>query len=124
MQDNDFFSIDKFVEFGMGMSIAQQMVRTMNQTMQNMYVPGAMNPMQQTGTTPQNLPQPQVFYAIIEGNSVGPLSDAEVIRLMADKRITKDTLVWKPGMKEWQPVERTPEVLKLVLLTPPAMPQR
>ena len=124
MQDNDFFSINKLVEFGMGMSIAQQMVNTMNNTMQNMHIPGTMNPMQQIGTTPQNLPQPQVFYAIIEGNSVGPLSDAEVIRLIADKRITKDTLVWKPGMKEWQTVERTPEVLKLVLLTPPAMPEK
>ena len=124
MDNNNFFSIDRLVEFGMSMAVAQQMVNSMNHTIQNMHIPGAMNPMQQTGTTPQNLPQPQVFYAIIEGNSVGPLSDAEVIRLIADKRITKDTLVWKPGMKEWQPVEKTPEVLKLVLLTPPAIPQK
>jgi len=33
-----------------GIAVAQQMVKTMNSAMQNMYVPGAMNPIQ---TTPQ-----------------------------------------------------------------------
>ena len=48
MDNNSFFSIDKLVEFGMGMAIAQQMVQTMNKSMVDMHIPGAMNPMSNT----------------------------------------------------------------------------
>jgi hypothetical protein len=53
MDDSSFFSMDRLVEFGMGMTVAQQMVKTMNQSMTNMHVPGAMNPMEK--------PQQQFF---------------------------------------------------------------
>ena len=56
MDDNSFYSIDRLVEFGMGMAVAQQMTQSMNQTMKNMYVPGAMNPMQTPAET--------TFYAV------------------------------------------------------------
>lgn len=126
MDNNNFFSIDRLIEFGMSMAVAQQMVQTMNQTMQSMYIPGTMNPMtqaQSSQTAPMPQPLPQVFYVVINGNSVGPLSETEVMKLISSKQITKDTYVWKPGMSEWQTVENTPEVLKLVLLAPPAFNQ-
>ncbi len=41
MNDNNFFSVDRLVEFGMGMAMAQQMVNMMNQSMKQMYVPGS-----------------------------------------------------------------------------------
>ena len=126
MDNNNFFSIDRLIEFGMSMAVAQQMVQTMNQTMQSMYIPGTMNPMTQaqpSQATPMPQPLPQVFYVVINGNSVGPLSETEVMKLISSKQITKDTYVWKPGMSEWQTVENTPEVLKLVLLAPPAFNQ-
>lgn len=126
MDNNNFFSIDRLIEFGMSMAVAQQMVQTMNQTMQSMYIPGTMNPMtqaQHSQAAPMPQPLPQVFYVIINGNSVGPLSETEIIKLISSKQITKDTYVWKPGMSEWQTVENTPEVLKLVLLAPPAFNQ-
>lgn len=126
MNNNNFFSIDRLIEFGMSMAVAQQMVQTMNQTMQSMYIPGTMNPMTQAQSSqvaPMPQPLPQVFYVIVDGNSVGPLSETEVMKLISSKQITKDTYVWKPGMSEWQTVENTPEVLKLVLLAPPAFNQ-
>jgi hypothetical protein len=42
MNEDSFFSMDRLVEFGMGMVIAQQMVKTMNQSITNMHIPGAM----------------------------------------------------------------------------------
>ena len=126
MDNNNFFSIDRLIEFGMSMAVAQQMVQTMNQTMQSMYIPGTMNPMTQaqlSQAAPMPQPLPQVFYVVINGNSVGPLSETEVMKIISSKQITKDTYVWKPGMSEWQTVENTPEVLKLVLLAPPAFNQ-
>ena len=112
VMDNKFFSMDKLLEFGLSMAVAQQMVNTMNQTMQNMYVPGAMNPM-----------QPRVnhtYYVVLDNKQSGPYSEQELSRLIADKKVTKDTYVWEPGMLDWQKVENTPDVLKLVALTPPA----
>ncbi len=123
MDNNYFFSIDRLVEFGMSMAVAQQMVNMMNQSMQNMYIPGTMNPIpqpqpSQKAALPQ--PLPDIFYVIIDGNSVGPLSETEIMKLIASKQITKDTYVWKPGMTKWETIEHSPEVLKLVLLAPPA----
>lgn len=123
MDNNNFFSTDRLVEFGLGMAMAQQMVNIMNQTMQNMYIPGTMNPMQALNSSQLPPPDvhtlPQIYYAIIKGIQIGPLSETETIKLISSKQIIKDTYVWTPGLRDWQTVENTPEVLKLVLLVPP-----
>jgi hypothetical protein len=80
MNDDGFFSINRLVEFGMG--IAQQMVNTMNSAMTNMNVPGSLNPMQTA---------PQFYYAMIEGNQAGPFSGQELSRLISEKKIVKET---------------------------------
>ena len=111
MENSSFYSIDRLVEFGMSLAVAQQMTRTMNQTMREMYIPGTMSPM------PSSLPQ--VYHVVLEGQQAGPFTEQEVMRLIADHRITKETLVWIPGMPAWQAVEKVPQVLRLVSLTPP-----
>lgn len=113
MDQNNFFSIDRLLEFGMGMAVANQMITTMNQAMQGMYVPGV-----------SNCPQPQLpkqmYYAILDGSQAGPFSEEELTRLITNKKINKDTYIWKPGMKEWAKAETLPDVLRLVALAPPA----
>ena len=115
MNEDSFFSINRLVEFGMGMAMAQQMVKTMNAAMTDMHVPGAMNPMQ-TAT-------PQFYYAIIEGNQAGPFSEQELSRLIAEKIISRETYIWKPGLVQWEIAEKLPDVLKLVALSPPPFSQ-
>jgi len=115
MGDNNFYSVDRLMEFGMSLAISQQMVKSMNEMMRNMHIPGAMNPMHKS--TPQD--DSFIFYAIIDGKQAGPFSETELIRLIAEKKIIKETYVWMPGMKDWQLAENTPSVLKLVALTPP-----
>ena len=115
MGENNFYSIDRLVEFGMSMAISKQMVKSMNDMMVNMRVPGSMNPMQ-----PNTLQQrDQVFYAMIDGKQAGPFFETELARLISDKKIVKETHVWMPGLKDWQLAENTPSVLRLVALTPP-----
>lgn len=114
MNDNSFFSIDRLVEFGLGMSMAQQMVQTMNQSMQQMHVPGSI----QTMPTPQIQP----FYVAVDGQSVGPLTEGDFTRLVVNKQVTKDTLVWMPGMLGWKPIEQVPSILKIIALAPPPIP--
>jgi len=115
MDDNNFFSIDRLLEFGMGMAVAQQMVKTMNDSMSNMYVPGAMNSMERS--------EQRLFYAMLEGKQVGPLSEQELARLVAEKKVAKETYIWMPRLTTWKMAEQIPEVLRLVALSPPPFPE-
>ena len=115
MNDDSFFSIDRLVEFGMSIAIAQQMVQTMNSAMTTMHVPGSMNPMQTAA--------PQFYYAMIEGNQAGPFSEQELSRLITEKKIVKETYIWKPGLSKWEIAEKLPEILKMVALAPPPFQQ-
>ncbi len=113
MNDNDFYSIDRLVEFGLGVNIARQMVNCMNQGMQNMHVPGSMQNIQ-----PQ---QPSIYYVAIEGKQAGPFNESEMMQLVSLRKISKETLAWTPGMNGWQPIENIPSILKLIALTPPPL---
>lgn len=112
MNDNSFFSIDRLVEFGMGMAMVQQMVQMMNQTMQQMQVPGSQMP----------APQSATIYVALGGQPVGPLAWSDFSRLVTEKKVTKDTLAWMPGMLGWKPIEQVPAILKIVAVTPPPIP--
>jgi hypothetical protein len=111
MDENSFFSMDRLLEFGMGISIAQQMVNSMNHAVNNMHVPGAMQSM---GNPPKHF-----FYAMIEGKQNGPFSEQEFTRLIEEKKVVKETYVWMPSLPNWKMAEQIPEVLKLVALSPP-----
>jgi len=114
MNEDSFFSINRLVEFGMGLTIAQQMVKTMNDSMNNMHVPGSMNSMQSQ--------QQQFYYAVINGNQAGPFSEQELSRLISERKIVKETYIWKPGLPKWEMAEKLPEIIKLVALAPPPLP--
>ncbi len=112
----DFSSIDKLVEFGMGMAVAQQMVSTMNKAMNTAQVAGV-----NAGTTGQSgTASPpaisQSWYAVVDQRQVGPLDQADVSRLIDNKTITEDTFMWCPGMSGWQLAANIPEIYKIVLL--------
>ena len=82
MEEESFFSINRLIEFGMSVSIAQQMVNTMNESINKMQIPGSMNQM----NNPQNF-----YYVILDGKQAGPFSESEVIRLFFEKKIDKNT---------------------------------
>ena len=114
MNEQSFFSVDRLVEFGLGMGIAQQMVGMMNQYMQSMYVPGSIQSMPK--------PIPSIYYVVLDGRQAGPLNDNEITQLISQKKVNKDTLAWMPGMLAWKPIEEIPDILKIVALTPPPLP--
>ena len=123
MNDNHFYSIDKLVEFGLGMSVASQMVNMMNQGMRNMYIPGSIQSMPQGQQQQQPIAQPvQQIYVGVDGMQVGPLTSNEFSELVRTHKVTKDTLAWLPGMPAWKPVSEVPELLKVIALTPPPLP--
>lgn len=115
MDESNFFSMDKLVEFGLGIAISRQMVQTMNQTIANTQIEGTLSPYQVNSDV-------IVYYFVISGNSTGPFSIQETISLMQQKKITKDTLVWKPGYSSWIIIENDPLLLKYIALQPPQIP--
>lgn len=51
---------------------------------------------------------------------VGPLSADELRTRFRDRRVQPDTLVWREGMREWQPLERVMDELDLLGVKPDA----
>lgn len=119
MTTDNFFSVERLVEFGMGMGIAQQMVRSMNSALQDAYLPSA-QATHLTGLQPPILPVN--FFAVIDGLQAGPFTEAEISRLVAECRITKATYIWRPGMLQWEFAENVPEFLRIIALAPPPPP--
>lgn len=115
MDDNNYNSIDRLIEFGMGMSIAQQMIHTMNHAMKNMHIAGTQNTF--TSSSPTS------FFVVIQEQQIGPLSESEIVQLINQKKITNDTYIWHQGMKDWQKAENVPAIVKLVVLNPPPFPK-
>ena len=114
MDDQSCFYIDRLVDFGLGMGVANQMVGIMNQYMRTMDIPGSIQQLQRTVSP--------IYYVVLDGKSIGPLNDGEMASLIAQKKVTKDTLAWMPGMMGWQPIEKVPAILKIVALAPPPLP--
>ena len=108
---NDFSSIERLMEFGMSMAVAQQMVATMNHAIDNMAVPGAGNPLQG--------PAPIQYYAAIDGAQTGPLNEDELHRLIEMGKITADTLVWYRDIPAWRRACEVPIANKWLLLSNP-----
>jgi len=100
----------------MSLAVAQQMVNTMNQTMQHMWMPGAQN-------TLMSAPA-QIYYAMIENSQVGPLSESDLTKLINERKIDKATYMWMPGLSGWQPAEKLPSVMRMVALSPPPFEQQ
>lgn len=111
MNEDSFYSINRLLEFGMSLAVAQQMVQTMNSAMSNMQFSSNQNLIQ--------TPAQQFYYVLIDGIQAGPFSDQELSRLITEKKIVKETYIWKPGLINWEIAEKIPEVLKLVALSPP-----
>jgi hypothetical protein len=112
--DDEFYSVNRLVEFGLGLTVADQMVKSMNSVMKNAFIPGSGNVMQK--------PVSMLYYAVFAGNRAGPFSETEIIRFIEQKKITRDTLIWYPGMTEWKKAAEIPDIMRLLALTPPVVP--
>ena len=117
--EKNFYSLDRLVNFGMSTAAAQQMVNTMNHTIENLRIPGAGNPMRSPDYGSPEL----VYYALIDGKQAGPFSETELARLINDRKLRKETYVWHLGLDEWKTVENIPAILRLVALAPPPPPE-
>ena len=110
--DNNFNSIEKMMEFGMSMSVAQQMMQTMNHAMSQMQAP-------QFKTLNMPVPAPKQYYALVNDIPQGPFTESELTNHIVAARVQKTTMVWMQGMPSWMPAEQVMDVNKLFGLVPP-----
>lgn len=106
MNNDNFASIDRLVEFGLGISVAQQMTASMNQAIENTRFPGPAVVSQR-------------YHVMLDDKAAGPFTEDELSRLIGEGKVSKSTYVWRPGMANWQRAEDNAEVLRLVALAPP-----
>lgn len=114
----DFSSLDKLVEFGLGIGIATQMMNTMNRALAKTSYPGVgINP----GISPipaysSQQPFVQEFYIVKDEKLAGPLTGGEIEQLVKNEVITPQTLCWHIGLEGWKTAEDIPEINKYFLL--------
>ena len=97
----------------MGGALGNQMAGMMNQ------MGGTM---QQAANTPPPAPVSQ-YYVAINGQQSGPFSVPQLQQLAQQGQINIQTLVWKQGMADWEPIANVAEVASALMpQTPPAMP--
>lgn len=105
--DNSFESVDRLMEFGMSLAVAQQMTATVNQAIAGMYTAGAGIPIKKTE---------KEYFAVIDGLQIGPVTAKETEKLVKNGSITEDTLMWSHGMSKWSQARFIPEILKYIML--------
>lgn len=110
MDNDSFSSLERLMELGLGIGVAQQMANTMNLAMSKMTTPGVERPLNGGGT---------VTYALVDNEPAGPFNEAEVKKLIENGRLTGGSLVWQPGMTEWKQAAKVQAVNKWLLLAPP-----
>lgn len=116
----DFSSLDKLVEFGLSVGIANQMMNTMNSVIANTAMPGVgINPGIAKGpisANRQSLESTESYYIVRDERMAGPFTQAELSRLVNNVVVTENTLCWRPGLNAWKFAKDISDVNKLLLL--------
>lgn len=114
MEDSSHF-IEKMMELGIGMSMIKQMPGMIEGAMPKL---GAVPQAQGQTSMPPPLPSQQEAstYIVAEGSQAGPFTEQELVKLIQNDLLTKETLVWKAGMANWAPAAQVSDVNKLFIM--------
>lgn len=86
-------------------------------------IAGTMNGMMSGVNQQTPLPIPTVlFHVAVNGAATGPFDMNTLTQMINAGTLTKDTLVWKSGMANWEPAGNVSEFTALLGTTPPPVP--
>lgn len=97
------------VGMGAGFAMANQMAQAMSQT-------------QQQGPPPINPSKVTSFYVAINEQQAGPFDKNTLKQMAVNGQITKESLVWKSGMSDWEQASSQSELNDLWSQLPPPIP--
>jgi len=103
------------VGMGAGFGMGQMMGNLFGQQM-------SQNAGGQSQAVPPPLPAPGPFYVAENGQQTGPFSVEQIAGMVQAGRYTKETLVWRQGMAQWQRAAAVPEMATLFAAVPPPLP--
>lgn len=99
---------------GMGFAMANQVGQAMSQTGQSQAAPGP---------APPPLPQQALSYhAAINGKQAGPFEMGTLRSYVQSGQLTQETLMWAPGMANWQAAGQIDQLKGLFGAVPPPLP--
>lgn len=104
MQDD--FSIERLLEFGVGMAIARQMTEKVNRSLMSI------EHSQDTHTQDKH----NQVYVVVNGEQAGPFNEEELKQLFVQKTIGTETLAWFQGLSQWKRLVDIPELYRILLL--------
>jgi membrane protease subunit (stomatin/prohibitin family) len=100
---------------GMGMGMGFAMASQMGQAMSTPQAPAP--------ASPPPLPTAAQFFAAINNQQAGPFDLATLQQKVQAGEITRDTLVWKQGMANWEKAGSVADLQVLFGATPPPLPK-
>lgn len=56
------------------------------------------------------------YFVYVNGKQAGPITEAEMRKLIINESVTAETLVWTQGMEQWAQAQFIPSVNKFFLL--------
>jgi hypothetical protein len=73
-------------------------------------------------SAPPPIPQAVQWFAAINGQQAGPFDSGTLQTMIQQNKITKQTLIWRQGMPNWQAAIEVPEVAGAFNQAPPPIP--
>ncbi len=114
------------VGLGMGLAFTNAMPGAGANGASGAGISGAVGAPMQAASAAASVPPllPAAPWHIAEnGAPVGPFTGAQLAQAIASGRVTRASLVWSPGMAEWQAAEAVPMLQGLFAATPPPIPR-
>jgi membrane protease subunit (stomatin/prohibitin family) len=121
-------AIEKAAESGgnagsmMGAGMGAGMGFGMMNQMGNAFQPNSVNPQTNAGVPPP-INTAQIFVAV-NGQQAGPFNIAQLQGMISSNQLTRQSMVWKNGMGNWETADKLPEVASLFSAMPPPLPPK
>jgi len=77
---------------------------------------------QMGAAAPPPIPASAGYFLAIEGKQAGPFGSDQLAQRVAAGQLTRDTLVWKHGLSNWQKAGTMPDLQDLFGDAPPPLP--
>lgn len=110
---------------GTGFNPAAMMANMTVGTVVGQNIAAAMGSAMSPNTTGATVPPPvpvTAYHVAINGAAAGPFELTALKQLAQTGQLTAQTLVWKPGMDQWQKAETLEELKTVLSQCPPAIP--
>jgi membrane protease subunit (stomatin/prohibitin family) len=96
---------------GLGLGMGPTLANQMHNAMSNF-----------NSSAPPPISQTVSYHVVINNSQSGPYNFNQIGQLLQGAQINQETLVWKPGMANWDYLKNQPDLVPLITNSPPPLP--